>query len=79
MNKDLKIKILEIFKSKGTFKNPGWGFSAIGHRDIAVELGISNISASNSMRQMLKDKVFYKCTSKNRYDQTTYFLKNDKI
>lgn len=75
----LQEEILELFKSKETYTLPLWGFSAMGYREVSKILGISAISASNSMRAMLNKGVFHESYAKDQWDDTTYFLRNPEI
>ena len=72
----LQNKIIELMKSQKGFSIKSWGFSAMGHRDVAKHLGISSASASNCMRSLYKSGVFMNKTSQNQWDQSTYYLPN---
>jgi hypothetical protein len=75
----LQNKILELFKSQESYSLPLWGFSAMGFREVSRILGISAISASNSMRIMLNKGIFYQSRARDRWDDTTYYLRNPEI
>ena len=71
---NLQEKIVVLFEAQSTFTI--WGFSAMGHREVAHLLNISPASASNSMRSLYNTGYFYNKTSRDEWDETTYYFVN---
>lgn len=75
----LEKQIIDYMKSMDSWNNPQWGFSAIGYRELSRILNLKAISVSNAMRNLYKKGVFNNCTAKDRWADTTYFLKNETL
>lgn len=75
---ELQNEILILMESQSTFDNPSWGFSAMGFREVAKIINKRSIATSNAMRKMLVKGIFFDSTSKDRWDDTTFFLANPK-
>lgn len=66
----LQNNIIEVFKSKETFIL--WKTSTVGHRELAKILGISNISAANSLRSLYNKNIIQNKRSKDKWDEIHY-------
>ena len=76
---NLQKEVIDLFKAQESYTLSRWGFSAMGHREVANILGVPYTSAANSMRSLFNSKVFHDRTAKDEWDETTYYMVNTDL